>query len=58
MRNRFQALATDEKGNVYMYYGLALLVVAIISQPSVAMGILYQLETWARMFVGQLLSLI
>ena len=38
-----------------MYYGLALLLVAIISQPSVATGILYQLETWTRMFVGQLL---
>ena len=55
-----QRLATDEEGSVYLYYGLALLLVAIISisQPSVAMGILYQLETWARIFVGQLLSLI
>ena len=58
MRNLLQRLATDEEGHVYVYYGLVLLVVAIISQPSVAMGILYQLETWARMFVGQLLSLI
>ena len=53
-----QRLATDEEGNVHLCYGLALLLVAIISQPSVAMGIFYQLETWARMFVGQLLSLV
>ncbi len=56
MRNLLQRLATDQEGNVYLYYGLALLAVVIVSQPSVAMGILHQLETWARMFVGQLLS--
>ena len=57
MKNRLHKLATDEQGNLHLYYGLALLAVAIVSQPAVALGILYQLETLARMFVGQLVSL-
>ncbi len=57
MKNRLHKLATDEEGNLHLYYGLALLAIAIVSQPSVALGILYQLETLARMFVGQFTSL-
>ena len=58
MENRLHRLATDEQGHVHLYYALALLAVAIVSQPAVALGILYQLETLARMFVGQLVSLL
>ena len=57
MKNRLHNLAKDEQGNLHLYYGLALLAVAIVSQPAVALGILNQLETLARMFVGQLVSL-
>ena len=51
-------LATADHGSVHLYYGLAFLLLAIASQPTVALGILYRLNTMLRMFVGQLLSLV
>ena len=57
MKKLLYRLTTEETGHVYVYYGIAMLLVAIVSQPSVALGLLYQLETLARMLAGQFLSL-
>ena len=58
MKNLIHRLAIEDAGNVHLLYALALLLVAIISQPSVALALFYQAEDLIRMFVGQLASIV
>ena len=53
-----QRLLREEQGSIHLWYLLGLVVLAAIAQPSVAIGLFYQIEDLMRMLVGQILSLV
>ena len=53
-----QRLNREEPGSIHLWYLLGLLVLAAVAQPSVAIGLFYQVEDLLRMLVGQILSLV
>lgn len=58
MRDTTIRLASEEEGSIHLYYAVALLLLVLISKPSLARLVFYKVETLFRMLVGQLLSLI